>query len=393
MKLLKIFSTVLAIATLLFSCSKDDSAESPTEVYKGSFKGSLSNYGDETQTPAGIIIYDNNKVVIETPSGSLNGTATKNGDSYDISITKTDGVFKNIDNLQGVIDTANETLEVSGTNVDDSPISLNGSVKLQTTGGWENLAKSAVHFTHDEPGGRLVSVTINGETFSGLNQHYQGGYCNNEYRGVEGFLFNLDDSVSEIHCNKVKLKGSDGNLITYTDCSTITFILDKNTSYTYTATWDTGITQTGKFTTLGGGGNLPICLKLATGGTGGGVTKKNTGKFTINGKTYSGVCYAFEDSNCSGKMSVIISANDEDDEIYFNAVPTMEGYYAISYPFNESQLCNSVWGDVDIDKIDDDLITNSGQFVKTSATTFSFNCVVKNLMGTKTYTVTGSGSY
>lgn len=403
---LKLTSISLMGLIVMMSCSKDKNREhdnnqnsGPNYVYKASFDGTFLNYETTFNVMGGVFIEDNNNIIIDVLAGEMKGTATKIGDNYQISIIETKGIFQNINNLQGEINAVSETLTITGTNPDGSEVVLNGEVQLQTTGGWENLAKTRVYFQHAETG-RTVSITINGETYSGLERIYQlmtdggmwydYGFCGNDYSSVQ-LLANVDGKESPgLLCYTGTLKMLDGSYEQFTKCDNVGYFLNKNTTYTYTANWDNGETTTGTFTTGDGGSGLGICLKLNDGAG----SQSGTGHFTINGITYYGECYAEIDNElgCNGKMYVEIDTDDA--YIEFSAVPTSQGTYSIGVVNENYDLnCNVIQALANFDNLDYELLSQSGSFEKTSATTFSFSSTFKLYGLSTTYTITGAGSW
>jgi hypothetical protein len=183
---------------------------------------------------------------------------------------------------------------LSGTYADGTPMTVGGqtsNIQLQTTGGWENLAKSRVVFTHNET--CKANITIDGVTLSGLNMHYQnGGYCDPYYSGMRDLFFNFDNRVSTINCHSGVLQGLNGNPLPFTSCPSASFILDKNRQYTYSIVWENGQTETGTLTTLSGGESLFKCISNngpECTSSGGGGLAGNSGTPRFNLQFNSGV--------------------------------------------------------------------------------------------------------
>jgi hypothetical protein len=196
--------------------------------------------------------------------------------------------------MAGTIDTVSGQANIAGTNPGGSALSLNavmtGIPDDENSVQWSNQrSKSAVYFTHKEK--CSATVTINGETFSGLNSHYSpGGFCASEYDLWVQLAQDVDDKASKLFCHSGTIQGLDGNPKDFTDCNTLIFILDKNKEYTYTVTWENGKTETGKFTSPAGGYKKAICLSKIgqdcedTGnGTG---TGTNSATFSFSGSSH-----------------------------------------------------------------------------------------------------------
>ena len=267
----------VGILLLCVSCSKDDGAKTPSLSdfeFSGIFTGTLYNNGTTSPLEGYITIAANGSTDLNLLSGNMRGISVKQGNSYAINITQTEGAFANITNITGSIDTTTRSIYLSGTNPDGSSMTVGGDVpELQTTGGWENLLNSSVIFTHDES--CKATVTVDGVSFSGLNKFYHpGGRCDSYYALWNTIPFNYDNIQSQIFCNSGTLVGLDGNPVAFTDCSTVQYILPKNTQHTYTVNWENGQVSTGSFTTPDGGGTLAICPSNEgpeCDGTGGGL--------------------------------------------------------------------------------------------------------------------------
>lgn len=228
--------------------------------FSGIFRGSLYSAGTSSPIEGYVTIDSTGATTLDLLSGRMKGTSVKIGDNYNITITYVTGIFENVSNITGTIEISTRTLYLSGTNADGSQFTVGGTTpEVMTTGGWENLSKSAVFFTHNES--CKASITINGVTLSGLNNHYEaGGLCSSTYALWNTVRCNFDNEQSKIFCHDIVLLGLNGQPLTITDCNTIAFYLNKNTSYNYTVNWENGQTFSGNFTTPDGGGQLPICI-------------------------------------------------------------------------------------------------------------------------------------
>ncbi|MES2593349.1 MAG: hypothetical protein V4608_15810 [Bacteroidota bacterium] len=228
--------------------------------FSGIFRGSFYSAGSTSSIEGYITIDTAGATTLDLLSGRMKGTSVKTGGNYNITITYVTGIFQNVSNITGTIEISTRTLYLSGTNPDGSQVTIGGQTpEVLTTGGWENLSKSAVFFTHNES--CKASVTINGVTLSGLNNHYEsGGLCSSTYALWNTVRCNFDNEQSQIFCHNITLAGLNGQSTTYTDCNTIAFYLNKSTSYNYTVNWENGQTSSGSFTSPSGGGQLPICI-------------------------------------------------------------------------------------------------------------------------------------
>jgi len=273
MKTIKALKKISALAfmclLLTVACSKDDSSGSgfgkPLSDYEfsGIFTGTLSKNGQTTQLEGYVTIEDDGETKLNLLTGSMKGTSARSGDSYNITVNEATGAFEGVEGITGSIDVNTRTIYLSGTNADGSPVTVGGNAQnpnVMNDGGWDALTKSGVTFTHSEQ--CLASVTINGVTFSGLNKYYQTETrCSDYYFAHNQLRFNLDSKASQIYCHDVTLLMLNGQYETFTDCSVIQFILNKNTEYDYTVVWEDGTTESGSVTTPDGGFVKPICLE------------------------------------------------------------------------------------------------------------------------------------
>jgi len=272
-KLLPICRKLSAVAVLglLFAigCSKDDSSPDPVAPiptladfeFTGIFRGTIVTSGQTSELEGYVTIHANGATTMDFLSGRLTGNSVKVGDTYNITVTSASGTFVDVASLSGSIDITDRTFYLSGTNPDGSAMTIGGDVPpvpVMSDGGWDNLQKTAVRFTHIES--CKASVTINGVTLSGINAHYsETGYCGSNYNMWLAMMGNYDDDVSQVYCYSGVLQGLDGNPLPFTDCSSASFYLDKNTQYTYTVQWENGSTPTDQFPTGGGGTQIFIC--------------------------------------------------------------------------------------------------------------------------------------
>lgn len=264
-------SIVIAITSILFvvACNKKSTTTEPVTTnpkdftsfeYSGIFSGSLSSSGSSSPIEGYVTIDSEGEITLDLLSGRMTGNALKTSTNYNISISQTTGIFQDVINITGTIEIVSRTLYLSGDAPDGSPVTLGGTTpEVLTTGGWEKLSKSAVYFTHNES--CKASITINGITLNGLNNHYAtGGLCSPTYALSNTIRSNHENKQSKVFCHDIKLKGLNGQPISITDCNTAAFYLPKNTPYKYTVKWENGQTTTGSFTSPDGGGQLPICI-------------------------------------------------------------------------------------------------------------------------------------
>ena len=267
-----VYGTVLlfSITSLLFviACSTNNSSESATSnsmdfasfEYSGVFLGTFSSGGSSSPIEGYVTIDSKGAIILDLLSGRMKGTVVKTSTNYNISITQSTGLFQDVINITGTIEISSRILYLSGDGPDGSPVTVGGTTpKVLTTGGWENLNKSAIFFTHNES--CRAAITINGITLSGLDNHYAtGGLCSPIYSLYNTIRFNHDNKQSKVFCHNLKLIGLNGEPFSVTDCNTTAFYLTKNTPYNYTVKWDNGQTTNGTFTSPDGGGQLPICI-------------------------------------------------------------------------------------------------------------------------------------
>lgn len=265
----------LAVCSLLISigCSKDDdSAPAPAPQappmtladfeFSGIFRGTMSNAGQTSELEGYVTVHANGTTTMDFLSGRMIGVSQKVNDNYNFTVTSATGIYADVQNITGTINITDRSFFLTGTNPDGSPVTIGGDVPpvpVMSDGGWDNLQKTAVRFTHSET--CKANITINGVTLSGINAHFwPGGYCDSYYNMWHVMMGNYDDGdVSYVSCYTGTIQGLDGNPLTFTDCGSAQFILDKNTQYTYTVEWENGTTTTGQFTTGGGGTSLFIC--------------------------------------------------------------------------------------------------------------------------------------
>lgn len=259
---------MITVVFLLPGCSASEGTTTPTNFeafeFSGIFRGTLYSNGATSEIQGYVTIQSNGATTLDLLTGRMIGTSVHVGDQYNITIANTYGQYQYVTNITGTIEISSRSIFLSGTNADGTQVTLGGTVPpvtVQSTGGWENLNKSAVFFSHHES--CKVSVAVNGVTFGGLNQFYQNeseGLCTSYYALSNLIYSNYDALTSKIFCSTITLMGLNGNPITYNDCSVVGYYLNKNSNYNYTATWENGQITTGTFTSPSGGAQLNICL-------------------------------------------------------------------------------------------------------------------------------------
>lgn len=273
MKPIKTLKKLSALACLcllvIVACSKDDGngggSNKPLTEYEfsGIFTGTLNNNGTIHQLEGYVTIDDDGETHLNLLTGSMEGTSVKAENNYNITIHEADGMFEGVENITGTIDTATSTIYLSGTNPDGSQMTVGGNAQnpnVMYDGGWDALTKSAVVFTHQEL--CLASVTLNGVTYSGLNQFYQpDGFCSDYYFSHNQLRFNMEAQSSYMYCYDITLLMLNGQYETHTSCPTIKYVLEENTEYEYTVVWEDGTTESGTVTTPDGGFTEYICLE------------------------------------------------------------------------------------------------------------------------------------
>jgi hypothetical protein len=131
---------------------------------------------------------------------------------------------------------------------------------------------------------------------------------------------------STLFCHSGTLKGLDGQPVEFTDCSTLRFVLNKKTKYTYTAEWSDGTVTSDDFTTGGGGSVTVICPSTGSGSTGGSCSNKaNT--FKIGSTTFSA---QFTECDVDGGYYLYAeSSNESEVEILLPSKPVNNGTYKV----------------------------------------------------------------
>ena len=116
MKTIIILSTYLIIiSTTLTSCSTSNSTESATNnpmdfasfEYSGVFMGSFSSGGSSSPIEGYVTIDSKGAILLDLLSGRMTGTVLKTGTTYNISITESSGIFRDVTNIKGTIEISN----------------------------------------------------------------------------------------------------------------------------------------------------------------------------------------------------------------------------------------------------------------------------------------------
>ncbi|WP_034261465.1 hypothetical protein [Altibacter lentus] len=249
---------------LIVACSKDGGNDDPSETLQYVFSGTMSTPDISNPIEGIITVEASGTFKLESVSGNITGNTQKEGTEYTISVTSSNGLFEGTTNFSGSLSSSSENFSLSGTYKDGKPLTAGGSIipVVETTpdGGFSALDKSTVLFSHNES--CIASITINATTLSPLNGHYyEGALCAPFYSQYLSIPANVENETSTLFCNTIRILDLNGEYITIEDCSTAKFILNKNTSYTYTVTWQNGEVTNGEFTSLDGGQNLAICLE------------------------------------------------------------------------------------------------------------------------------------
>jgi hypothetical protein len=320
----------LLMMSMLVSCGDDGESKKPSfdeYEYSSLLTATITSNGTPSYTE-GYVTVDKGEITIETLAGTMTGMVEETEGGYTFTITGGTGGFADVTGVTGTLDLASNTTTFSGTNPGGSSLSVEGELAPVPVkdGGWDDLEKVSVDFTHSEPG-LLVSITIDGETFDGLNAFYHpGGRCDSYYALWNTIPFNVDNMESTLFCHSGTLKGLDGQPVEFTDCSTLRFVLNKKTKYTYTAEWSDGTVTSDDFTTGGGGSVTVICPSTGSGSTGGSCSNKaNT--FKIGSTTFSA---QFTECDVDGGYYLYAeSSNESEVEILLPSKPVNNGTYKV----------------------------------------------------------------
>lgn len=285
------YKLLFLLLIIFSSCSKDSDSSDSNEADQslmGEFNGTMNagNGAISNNLSGNINLSDTGVFLLDVTNGSISGLASQEGSTYTLNNLTGKGIFENSEISNGILDLGNETLQLSGTYIDNTSLTVAGGLitvelapDLQMLR--DALDKSAVWFTHNEL--CFATITVDDITLEDLGNHYQeGGLCHSTYGGPQGqfgssFFRPVDDWVSGLLCTTGTLFNPiEETYITYTSCPTAVFVVDKNTQHTYTVTWENGDTETGTFTSADGGAG--VCFFLTNpsgdcsgGGGGGGV--------------------------------------------------------------------------------------------------------------------------
>lgn len=266
MNISKLFILLIIANLTLFSCKKDDGGTNNSiDDYEGYFTGTMTTEGINNPLEGILKTSSNGTFTLSLLSGNLQGSIELIDNTLRLEINQNDGLFDGSTNLSGTLDQNSNgyTLSISGTYIDGNPLNINGQTVTMEIGNQEyhdSKTKSSVYFTHNES--CLATITIGSTVLSGLNNHYaEGGLCASMYATFLTWPMDVENKQSQVNCHTVRLLGLDGNYFTFEDCNTATFILPKNTQYTYFVQWENGETETGEFTSPDGGSRMAICLE------------------------------------------------------------------------------------------------------------------------------------
>jgi len=275
----------LSLIFLILSCTKkNDVSDIPIQEsgdLVGQFTGTMVvNNGNVTNNLSGNArISESGDFSLNLVIGYLSGNAQKNGNSYSLNNLIGFGIFEGSSITSGEINLDTNSIRLSGTYIDNTPIIIDGSIVMTVEElrqiFRDSVSKSTVFFSHNEL--CFATITLNGITIENLGPHYQDrGVCwYGAYVYGADRMVNNDDSTSRLACTTATI----WNQFTEeywesTVCPHAFFVVDKNTEYSYTATFENGETYTGEFTSADGGAGVPICLSTidpdCDGGGGGG---------------------------------------------------------------------------------------------------------------------------
>jgi len=272
MRSTKLIGLLFFTSITLFSCKKDDGdgVNTSTEIenYEGDFNGEMDADGIYNSLEGIFRTSTDGTFSLNLISGSLEGNLESIDGTLRLSVNYTYGLFSDTSDLIGTLSKTSEGYDfsVTGTYIDGNPITISGTsmtIPESNQAYHDSKSKSSVYFTHNESCN--ATITINNTVLSGLNAHYEsnGGLCASVYEGFLSTPRDVENEESHINCHTVRLLGQDGNYITFEDCNTATFILAKNTQYSYFVEWENGETESGEFISPDGGSRMAICLENA----------------------------------------------------------------------------------------------------------------------------------
>lgn len=255
---------ILGLPLVLSSCDKSsDTSDNQSNAVLSSFDGTF-RYGSNNDSSEGYVSVDDDEFSFVNEYGSLTGSVELVEDLdatyYQIDISDGEGIFEDQDALQGEM--YSDYLGLSGVNSNGETVSIEGTVTTveELNAEWEQeRTKALVTFTNTHSCDAYI--TINYETLGPLEKHWkEGGYTDETYGGVLLIPKNVDNGTSYLSCKDITLKTFDGSYKTYTKCQHAYFVVDKETSYTYTVEWDNGEVTTGTIAPLAGGHKKYIVL-------------------------------------------------------------------------------------------------------------------------------------
>lgn len=262
---------LLVIIGIITGCRKDDSDTVQPSSQPSSQQSDLSSFdgtiriGNNVVSTLGVVEVDGNNFSFVNEYGSMTGTANQITDASidftynEITITGGDGIFEDAAGVQGEM--YSDYLEIQGTSTSGQTVSITGALTIEEANAqWQaDRSKASIMFTNLESCG--ATITINGETLGPLTQHWkEGGYCNTSYDDALTRPRNVDDKSSKLLCKDVTLEMLDGSTQTFNICDVVVFVIDKETTYNYTVSWDNGETTSGSINALEGGARKVVCL-------------------------------------------------------------------------------------------------------------------------------------
>lgn len=259
----KIIWKAAMLSLLAFVQCSDDGDGLGSFAVEGQFSGSYSLDYASNSLDGSLSITKDGEFSLQTTVGELEGTAIEEEGVYTISIDEGTGAFEYLDQASGTYDTEGQYLDMNGIYENSSVFSTSGSVltldELEEIFS-EGLEKVSVYFTHEESCTANIYLS-NLQEIEGLTGHYaEGALCSSVYDYMDDLKVDVDYRSTKLYCHDVVLRQEDGSYTTYTLCETAFFVLDKESTYSYTVEWSNGEVTSGEFTTGAGGAQRRICI-------------------------------------------------------------------------------------------------------------------------------------
>ncbi len=129
------------------------------------------------------------------------------------------------------------------------------------------------------------------------------------------------------------------------------------------------------------------CTPAGGGGGGGGGGGNGSGSFTVNGQSYAGLCGATPSTTagCTGINVVIVGTGAS--FVIYNMPQQSSGSYPIADGYQNNSTCN-LWAGTTTGNA-----SASGTVTKTGARSFTFTCIVQDLLANRTYPASGAGTW